>query len=355
MKTVAEFKIAYHQFLDESAQPVQELPDFAKDKNTLHQLYRLMVLTRQFDAKAVALQRTGKMGTYPSALGQEAVSIGFGSAMSDNDVFCPYYRDQGALFARGVTPEEIFTFWGGDERGSHFKKAKEDLPLSVPIATQCLHAAGVAYAFKYRKQKRVAVTSIGEGGTSEGDFYEAMNIAGAWQLPVVFMVNNNQWAISVPRGIQTHCPTIAQKAIAAGFEGIQVDGNDIIAVHELAHQAIEKARKGGGPTLIEAITYRLSDHTTADDASRYVDKDELEKAKQKEPVKRLREYMITQNFWDDEQEEKLQKEIAEIVDAASKNYSKNDEPQPESMLDFLYAELPESLLDQREQLGETHA
>ncbi len=355
MKTVAEFKILYHQYLNEKSEVVQALPAFASDKTQLLKLYRLMCFTRQFDAKAIVLQRTGKLGTFPSSLGQEAVSIGFGAAMAESDVFCPYYRDTGALFARGVLPDEVLSMWGGDERGNDFKNSREDFPLSVPIATQCLHAAGVGYAMKYRRQKRAVIASIGEGGTSEGDFYEALNVSGAWQLPVVFVVNNNQWAISVSREAQTHSPTIAQKAIAAGFEGCQVDGNDVIAVYELSRQALDKARNGGGPTLIEAVTYRLCDHTTADDASRYVDPQKIKQAWEFEPIKRFREYLIAQKIWDESQEKSLQEQLALEVDNAVTNYM-NKQPQPvESMIDYLYEELPEALLEQREQMGEQHA
>lgn len=352
MPTIARFEIEYLQFLDENAKVIQTLPAFAQDHEHLLRLYRSMLLTRTFDKKAVALQRTGKMGTYPSSLGQEAVATGLGDAMKAEDVFCPYYRDQGALFERGVALDEIFSYWGGDERGADFQKNSEDFPPSVPIATQCLHAVGVAYAFQYRKQARVAVTSIGEGGTSEGAFYEAMNCAGAWNLPVVFVVNNNQWAISVPREIQTHTATIAQKAIAAGFTGIQVDGNDVIAVRHAVSEAIENARSGGGPKLIEAVTYRLSDHTTADDMTRYVPDEKLAEAKQKEPIHRLREYLIAQNVWSEKQDTTLQQELIALVDKAAKNYGSR-KPEPAThIFDFMYAELPEQLLEQREMLGD---
>jgi pyruvate dehydrogenase E1 component alpha subunit len=277
-----------------------------------------------------------------------------GDAMRNEDVFCPYYRDQGAMLERGVSLLEILAYWGGDERGSDFQGHREDFPVSVPIATQCLHACGVAFAFKYRKQPRVAVTSIGDGGTSEGAFYEALNLAGAWTLPVVFVVNNNQWAISVPRGIQTHAQTIAQKAIAAGIPGIQVDGNDVIAVRDVVGQAVEKARAGQGPTLIEAVTYRLSDHTTADDAKRYWNEEVVKTASAKEPLIRLRRYMTEQGVWSDEQEQALLKQLAAELDQAIKDFAKMPPQAPESIIDYLFKELPEALLDQREMIGGAH-
>jgi pyruvate dehydrogenase E1 component alpha subunit len=258
------------------------------------------------------------------------------------------------MLERGVTLKEILSYWGGDERGSDYHGHREDFPVSVPIATQCLHACGVAFAFKYRKQPRVAVTSIGDGGTSEGAFYEALNLAGAWNLPVVFVVNNNQWAISVPRAIQTQAQTLAQKAIAAGIEGVQVDGNDVIAVREIVGQAVEKARQGKGPTLVEALTYRLSDHTTADDAKRYWDESVVKAAMAKEPVIRLKQYMTEQGFWSEEKEAALIETLNAELDKAIKEYASTTPQPPESIIDFLFEELPEALLDQREILGGSH-
>lgn len=348
MKTVAEFSIQYQQYLNEHAQVTQELPAFAQDPAHLIRLYTSMQRTRLLDAKAVLMQRTGKMGTYPSSLGQEAVSTGLGDAMRPEDVFCPYYRDQGAMLERGVTMAEILSYWGGDERGADFQGPREDFPVSVPIATQCLHACGVAYAFKYRKQPRVAVTSIGDGGTSEGAFYEALNLAGAWNLPVVFVINNNQWAISVARHIQSQAQTLAQKAIAAGIDGIQVDGNDVIAVRDVVGKAIEKARSGQGPTVIEAVTYRLADHTTADDAKRYWNDDIVKAAATKEPMIRLRQYLTTQGAWSDTHEAQLVTQLTAELDQAIKEYA-NKAPQPaENIMDYLFKELPEAMLDQRE-------
>lgn len=351
MKTVANFDIKYLQFLNENHETVQDFPGFANPE-TLLELYRLMTLTRVLDTKAVNLQRIGKMGTYPSSQGQEAVGVGIGHAMRDSDVFCPYYRDQGVVLQRQGRLLDILRYWGGDEFGSHYEKATEDFPVCVPIAGQCLHATGVAFAMKYRKEARAVVTTIGEGGTSKGDFYEALNLAGAWQLPVVFVVNNNQWAISVPRNKQTHTQTIAQKAIAAGMEGVQVDGNDVIAVRHAVTQALDKARNAGGPTLIEAITYRLCDHTTADDAKRYMAHEDRKEAWAREPIARLGYYLEAQGLWSKEQEAQLQKSCSEDVAAAVDEYLNTPKGKPTDMFDYLYADLPDSLLDQRDSLGE---
>ena len=357
--TVAKFAIEKVQYLDKNGKPLtKNLPDFAKDKDLLRNMYSNMVRLRAFDAKAYALQRTGNMGTYPASLGQEAIGIGYGMAMTPEDVLAPYYRSTGGLLMHGVTMLEIFLYWGGDERGSNFSVAKDDFPIAVPIATQCLHATGIATAIKYRKQQRAVVTEIGEGGTSEGDFYEAINVAGIWNLGVVFFVNNNQWAISVPSEIQTNCETYAQKGIAAGIESIQVDGNDIIAVHDVSRRALEKARAGKGATLIEAVSYRLCDHTTADDASRYRSKEELEKGWDEEPVMRLRNYLQSINAWSEDDEKALQEKVAAEIDAAVQAYKTYPAPKPEDMFDTLYAELPKHIVKQREQAiarGAKHA
>ncbi|WP_199744157.1 pyruvate dehydrogenase (acetyl-transferring) E1 component subunit alpha [Legionella sp. km772] len=347
MTTVAQFEISYTQFLNEQGELVSELPPIANDHVTLKKLYEVMVLTRTFDKKAIALQRTGKMGTYAPINGQEAISTAIGHAMKPEDVFVPYYRDYAAQFQRGVKMSEILSFWGGDERGSNYSCNSKDLPICVPIASQCLHATGVAFAFKYRKQAAVAVVCIGEGGTSEGDFYEAINVAGTWNLPVVFVVNNNQWAISVPRDKQTATQTIAQKAIAAGFSGLQVDGNDILATRQVIGDAIEKARCGKGPTLIEALTYRLCDHTTADDATRYQPSTEVDEARPKEPIARFKHFLTQQKIWTADDEERLVMACSEQVEAAVDEYL-NTVPQPvSSIFDYHYAELPEYLVEQR--------
>jgi len=347
MSSVATFEIQYTQFIDENAKVTQELPEFARDENTLIDLYKAMVLTRTFDYKAIALQRTGQLGTYPSSLGQEAISVAIGSAMQDDDVLFPYYREYGAQFLRGVSMTEILLYWGGDERGMDYKNQRQDFPICVPIASQGPHAVGAAYAMKLRNEKRVAVTVCGDGATSKGDFYEAMNAAGTSKLPVVFVVNNNQWAISVRREFQTGCETIAQKAIAAGFEGLQVDGNDIVATRNALDQALDKARNGGGPTLIEALSYRLCDHTTADDASRYRSEEEMQENWKKEPIERLKKYMNAEGFWDDEKENALNEECRSKVEEAVKAYLDTPALAPEQMVDYMFAEIPHDLAKQR--------
>lgn len=347
MTTIAQFEVPFVQIINEEGEAQAPIPSFANDESILKELYRVMVLTRTFDKKAIALQRTGKMGTYAPIHGQEAISTAIGHALRKEDVLVPYYRDYAAQFQHGVNMSEILSYWGGDERGSHFASDTEDLPICVPIASQCLHAAGIAFAFKYRSQPRVAVVSLGEGGTSEGDFYEAMNVAGTWNLPIVFIVNNNQWAISVPLSKQTGTKTIAQKAIAAGFDGIQIDGNDVLVCRQIVGDAIEKARRGEGPTLIEAITYRLCDHTTADDATRYQPPKEVEEAKLREPISRFKYFMEKQKIWDEDQENQLNKACNESVQKAVDDYLNTTKQPISSIFDYHYAELPDYLIEQR--------
>ncbi len=347
MTTVAEFKISYRQILDPSGAAVAPLPRFAQDSDEVLRLYRAMTLVRVFDAKSVNLQRTGQLGTYPSSLGHEAAHVGIGAALRPEDVLAPVYREFGTQLWRGVTMTEILTYWGGDEAGSDFAVPRHDFPWCVPIATQTLHAAGAAMAFKILKQPRCALAYIGDGGTSEGAFYEAINLAGARTLPVVFVIVNNGWAISVPVAQQTAAQTLAQKAVAAGIPGVQVDGNDVFAVREVVAEALETARRGGGPTLIEALTYRLSDHTTADDASRYRTGDEVKQAWALEPLIRIREFLLKSALWDAAKEQALLEECTCRVDAAVSAYQAKAQPSTDAMFDHLFAVLPAHLHEQR--------
>jgi pyruvate dehydrogenase E1 component alpha subunit len=342
-RIVAKFEIRHRQYLDAAGTLIAEPPAFARDRETMIALYRAMALTRIFDAKAVALQRTGQLGTYPSCTGQEAIGVGYASAMRPEDVMLPTYREQAAQIWRGVTLTELLQFWGGDERGCNYAGPREDFPPCVPIASQAPHAVGVATAFKLRREKRVAVCALGDGATSKGDFYEALNLAGVWRLPAVFLVINNFWAISMPREKQTASETLAQKAISGGIPGIQVDGNDVIAVRGVMDEALERAREGGGASLIEAITYRMGDHTTADDASRYRREELVSAAWKFDPLARLRAYLAGQHWWTKADEEQLIAEARGKVDAAVAEYLAIPPPEPSSMFDHLFETLPASL------------
>ncbi|MBC8269310.1 MAG: pyruvate dehydrogenase (acetyl-transferring) E1 component subunit alpha [Rhodospirillaceae bacterium] len=350
MTKVCEFEIHYTRFLDSEGHIASPLPLFADDSNALKALYRWMVLTRSFDARAVALQRTGRLGTFASSLGQEAVSVGAAAAMNDDDVLVPSFREQGALIVRGVPYKQQFLYWGGDERGSVYENNCQDFPNSIPVGSHAPHAAGAAMAMKLRGEKRAVLCLFGDGATSKGDVYEAMNIAGIWKLPVVFVINNNQWAISISRDKQTAAETLAQKAIAVGIGGEQVDGNDVIAVRHVVGKALERARSGKGPHLVEALTYRLTDHTTADDASRYRDENTVAAHWKEDPVARLRTYLNENAGWGKNDEEHLLETAAAEIEEAAQAYL-NEPPQPpQSMFDFLFATVPPELSRQRDEV-----
>jgi 2-oxoisovalerate dehydrogenase E1 component alpha subunit len=350
VKIIDRFEVPYYQYLDEAGQLSEDAPPFAKDKEKLLELYRLMVIVRTIDAKAIALQRTGKLGTYPSTRGQEAVFVGVGNAMQKDDIFVPYYRDIGALIQRGVKLSQVLLYWGGDERGNLFNDTHRNFPYSVPVGSQPLHAVGAAYALKYHNEKNAVISMCGDGATSQGDFYEAMNVAGVWKLPVVFVVCNNQWAISVSRDVQTAAKTIAQKAIAAGFVGEQVDGNDIIAVQHRTVEALKAAREDHQPRLLEMVCYRQHDHTTADDASRYEPSHLREQEWKKEPIIRLQKYLASLGVWNEKVEEQIIADATAEMDKAVKEYVETP-PQPlTSMFDYLYETLPPAYKAQRDSL-----
>ena len=287
----------------------------ALDPTQIRGLYRDMVLMRTFDGKALNLQRQGRMGTWPPIKGQEAVQAGVALAMAENDWLIPAFREHGIMVMRGVPLHLVYAYWAGDERGSCYPDGVRCFPVAVPVGSQWQHGAGVGLSLKLRGEDAVAVTLGGDGSTSEGDFHEAINCAGVFDAKTVFVIQNNQWAISVPLHKQTAAETLAQKAHAYGVPGIQVDGNDIFAVYVAAHEAIERARSGGGPSLIEAVTYRLGDHTTADDATRYRADDELKMWEGRDPILRLRRYLEQKGLWDDDQEAVLLEEAQTWVEA----------------------------------------
>ena len=317
---IARFEVRRRAYLAPDGSINRQLPAFASDTRLLVRLYRAMVLVRAFDVKAVALQRTGQLGTYAASLGQEAVSVGTASAMHDEDVLLPSYRDNAALIWRGVKLEEILLFWGGDERGNCFSGPVQDFPFCIPVGSQAPQAAGVAYAFKLRKEPRVAVCLFGDGATSKGDVYEAMNFAGVHKLPVVFVVTNNQWAISVPLRLQTASETLAQKRSPRVSSVSRSMATTSWPCTQRQKTAIEAARNRQGPRLIEAVTYRLGDHTTADDAARYRSTTEVQARWKEEPIARLRSFLAGQKVWSKTDEEPLSAECQQHIDAAVERY-----------------------------------
>jgi pyruvate dehydrogenase E1 component alpha subunit len=338
------------EFLDSTGELLHPLPEALSTRDNLIQLYQILVLTRRFDLAAINLQRTGAMGTYPSNEGQEAIGAGIGVAMREDDVLVPYYRDIATQVQRGVLLEEILRYWGGDEWGMHFSHQAQDFPVSVPIATQSCHAVGIAYAIKYRQQARAVVTTCGDGATSKGDFYESINIAGAMGLPVVFVVNNNRWAISVPLEKQTAAQTIAHKALAAGIDGFRVDGNDAIAMVQVMNEALDLARDQHRPSIVEALSYRLCDHTTADDASRYRPQQELDEARRLEPLIRFRAYLQNTHQWSDAEDEALVAECNARVKQSIEAYQAFPEQPPGEFFDYMFATPTADLAQQKQEL-----
>lgn len=335
------------RFLTADGRPAADAPDLTARKDGLIEAYRAMVLTRTFDTKAIALQRTGRLGTYASSLGQEAVGVGTARAMRTDDVLLPSFREHGAQLVRGVTPVELFLFWGGDERGNDFGGPRRDFPNAIPVGGHAPHAAGVALALKLQGRGAAAVAIFGDGATSKGDVYEAMNLAGVWGLPVLFVVCNNQWAISVSRSRQTAAANLAQKAAAAGFEGEQVDGNDVAAVEAVVRAALEGVRTNSRPHLIEALTYRMADHTTADDASRYRQDQEVSAHWKEDPIARVRTYLSNAGLWSSREEQELLSACSTTIDRAAEAYLRTAAQPPGSIFDYTYARLPADLAAQR--------
>lgn len=317
-------------------------------------MLRSMLLGRRFDERMLDLQRQGRIGTFPPIKGQEAAQIGSVIVLRDSDWLVPSFRETAAEIMRGRSMESVLLYYNGFNEGTIIADRQKDLPLSVPVASQVLHAVGLGWAAKYRKTDEVVMTFFGDGATSEGDFHEGMNCAAVYQAPVVFVCQNNQWAISVPLSRQTHSKTLAQKALAYGMPGIQVDGNDILAVHAAAKEAVDRARNGGGPTFIECVTYRIMMHTTSDDPKKYRSEEEVECWRRRDPLIRYRNYLAKKSILSDKQlstlEEEIKQEIQAAVDRAEKHMQQLGNPL--DMFDHLYADLPPHLRKQKEALTE---
>jgi len=310
-------------------------------------LYRAMLLGRRLDERMVRLQRQGRIGTFAPTKGQEASQLGSAFALRRTDWMVPSFRETAAMIWRGWPIEKLLLFFAGHLEGGQPAADQHDLPITIPVATQLPHAVGLAYAAQYRGDDVVVMAYFGDGATSEGDFHEALNFAGVWHVPIVFVCQNNQWAISVPLKKQTHSRTIAQKALAYGLPGIQVDGNDVLAVYAAAREAVERARAGDGPTLIECVTYRLSVHTTADDPTKYRSEEEVAMWAQKDPLTRFRAYLAERNLLEEELDQQIDEEIADAV----RRFEAAAPPDPLTMFDHVYAELPPGLRAQRDEVA----
>jgi len=316
------------------------------DDDLLGRMYRAMLRARRFDERLLTLQRQGDVGTFAPIKGQEASQIGAVACIDEEDWLIPAFRETAAMLWRGTPMSQILLFNAGFNEGAAIPEEKHDFPIAVPVASQLPHAVGIAYAAKLRGDSIVAMTFFGDGATSEGDFHEAMNFAAVFELPVVFVCQNNQWAISVPRERQTRSRTLAQKAIAYGMPGSQVDGNDVLAVYSAAEQAVQRARDGDGPTLIECVTYRMEVHTTADDPSRYRDDEEVEKWADRDPIERFRVWLGSRNMISNDDIESLEDDIENEIDDAWTKTQESIEKlagNPAVMFDHHFAEMPPTL------------
>ena len=286
------------------------------DDSRILAMYESMLLARTFDERALSLQREGRMGTYPQLLGQEATQVGSAFALDPCDWVFPSFRETGVHLTLGYPIVQLFQYWSGDERGLITPDHLNIFPVCVSVGSHIPHAVGAAMAARYRRDPAVMVAYFGDGATSKGDFHEGFNMAGVFRLPVVFICQNNQWAISVPLSGQTAADTLAQKAVAYGFEGVQVDGNDVFAVYRATLDALEKARSGGGPTFIECLTYRMANHTTSDDAARYRSSEEVESWRLRDPLLRLERFLANKGLWSEDFGTEMKTRITATVDAA---------------------------------------
>ncbi|MBI1919775.1 MAG: pyruvate dehydrogenase (acetyl-transferring) E1 component subunit alpha [Geobacter sp.] len=345
-ETIATFTVRSLRILDERGKADEALMPPLSEAD-IRQMYELLVLTRTYDERALALQREGRIGTYPPVKGQEAVQVGSACALFPTDWVVPSFREMGVHFTLGYPLDLMFRYWAGDERGLVTPANLNILPICVSVGTHIPHAVGIAMAAKYRRDPVAVVAYFGDGATSKGDFHEGFNMAGVFQLPVVFICQNNQWAISIPLKGQTASRTLAQKAIAYGFDGVQVDGNDVFAVYRATKDAVEKARSGGGPTFIECLTYRVADHTTSDDASRYRSPEEVAAWREKDPILRLERYMSGRGLWDEGYGAEVKRKATRAVDEAVKAMESAAPPEPGEMFEHVSATLGQRQEKQR--------
>lgn len=347
-------KLEYLSILDENGKVDAQLEPKI-DAKDLKEMFRWMLMARRVDERLLKLQRQGRIGTFPQATGHEAISLGSIWHMKPTDWFVPAYRELAGFLYRGWTLETILLYWMGFEEGAMPPEGVRDLPIAVPVASQLLHAAGMGMANNIRGDKNVVMTYMGDGATSEGDTHEALNFASVFDAPVVFICLNNQYAISVPLHKQMHCETVAQRAVAYSIPGIRIDGNDVLAMYVAANEAVDRARNGGGPTLIEALTYRYTPHTTADEPKRYRPEAEAAEWQAKEPLIRFEKYLKNKGIMTDADRQKMEDEIENQIQEAIKKVEVMVKQPPLSdplvMFDHLYKDIPPFLQEQRDELA----
>jgi pyruvate dehydrogenase E1 component alpha subunit len=322
------------------------------DQETLT-LYQKMLFIRLADQRGLLLQRQGRFGTYAPIWGQEACQVGSVYALQKGDWVFPAFREIGATLMMGIPLRTFMLYWMGNEAGSHASEGINLMPVSIPVGTHIPHAVGTAWAAKIKGDKIVTIAFFGDGATSKGDFHEAMNFAGVFKAPTIFFCQNNQFAISVPRSRQTASATIAQKAIAYGFDGIQVDGNDLYAVIVATKQAVDNARSGGGPTLIEGVTFRFGPHTTADDPTKYRTEEEMKPWRPLDPLVRLKLYLKNKGIWSEEVEQRMTEEAQKEIDQAVKDAEAVPAPEVEDIFNYVFAEKTPPLKEQLDYLKST--
>jgi pyruvate dehydrogenase E1 component alpha subunit len=349
LKEIEQFSISYMDVLDEEGGADETLLPELGDEALL-ELYKYMLLARAADMRMLNLQRQGRLGTAITSIGQEAAACGPAFALGEQDWLVPSFREMGALLVRRVALSNIYLYYKGYEEGNINADNPRTLPACIPIASQLTQAVGIAYAMRYLGEKNSAVLAfVGDGGTSEGDFHEALNMAGVWNTPNVFVIQNNCYALSMHVEHQTASKTLAQKALAYGIHGLRVDGNDALAMVAATRQALERAKSGEGPTLIEAMTYRIESHSTADDAARYRPEEELEEWIKKDPIKRYATFLRKQKLLDDEKQDSLDEAVKAKVDAAVSDFESRDKAmKPDAPFDFVYAVPPAEIETQRE-------
>lgn len=343
-------KVEYLSILDGKGK-LDETLDPKLDADLSIYIYRLMLTARRLDERCINMQRQGRIGTYGPCRGQEAAHCAATICMEPEDWVVHAFREPSSFYHRGWPLETVIKFWGGYEEGCQPPEGVNDLPIAVPIASQVPHAMGIAWAMKLRGDKHCVLCYCGDGGTSEGDFHEALNFAGVYNLPVIFLIQNNQWAISIPREEQTASETLAQKALAYGFDGLQLDGNDALAVYAGTKEAAEKARAGGGPTLIEAVTYRMSVHTTADDPTKYRSDEEVTRWEKLDPIPRFRNYLLKRGVLDDKLVDEIEQDVLSEVAGAVERYEASRDVNPLDTFDYLFVNIPEEVKAQREEFA----